>query len=205
MPMYLWVFSLYILDVCAVDKVQFNSLQFNWIFFVLLDCFSIDSIRSDAIQLRLCFCLSAFNSAFRLWDSCSPPSGAPRDFSLGFSSGVWAFLRAPFLGFLRRFVGLAHVIFYHVFWPRSLCFRYIVLSIYLRDFLRLLVWLPLRLGDRLQSAFVPVKLRDPHFLDQPVNVRRGWACLSGSRHLLRQRWWFFGLFFRLCSSADSSG
>ena len=58
------------------------------VFALFSDCFSIVSIRSDAICLRLCFCLSAFNSAFRLWDSCSPPQGLPGIFPWGSLRGL---------------------------------------------------------------------------------------------------------------------
>ena len=46
-----------------------------------------------------------------------PPPQAPQGIFPW--SSVWAFL-----GFLRRFVGLAHVVFYRVFWPLSSCFRF---------------------------------------------------------------------------------
>ena len=62
-----------------------------------------------------------------------PPQGLPGIFPW-FSSGVWAFLRAPFLGFLRGFVVLAHVVFYHVFWPHYSYFRLIDLSLRFCDF-----------------------------------------------------------------------
>ena len=79
---------------------------------------------------------------------------------MGFSSGVRAFLRAPFLGFFRRFVGLAHVVFYHISWPRSSCFRFIVFIDLSSSFLRFLAWLPLRSRLSLGSPLIAVRSSD---------------------------------------------
>ena len=86
------------------------------------------------------------------------------------------------MGFLRRFVGLAHMIFYPSFYLSIFSFfaSLLVFPIYLRVFSLGCCFGAGSLWDRLQSAFVPVKLRDPHFLDRPINVRRGWVCSSSA-------------------------
>ena len=124
--------------------------------------------------------LQLFGAGFGAHVSPPPlPSGASRDFSLGFSLGVWAFLRDPFFvvfqgvrwpcphGFLSH--SLASLLVFLVY--RVSC---IGISSSFCDF-----WLGLPLGagslmDQLQSAFVLVKPRDPHSrIDQSASSASG--------------------------------
>ena len=78
------------------------------------------------------------------------------------------------MGFLRGFVGLACVIFCHVFWPRASDLSFS--TIYLRHFLRFLAWLYFGAGS---LGSPPISVRSSEASESSfswISVRRGWAC-----------------------------
>ena len=168
-PMCLWVFSRYILDVCADDLIQSSLIWFNLICFV---SFSFNLIVFNLLQFNplscncvfAAFCLSALNSAFRLWGSCVVRLSLPLRGSgiffplrgLGFPEGplfgvsqgvVWP---CPH-GFLSRV--LASLLVFPIFWNIFAIFGASSLG-------------SPPIGGHSSEAWVP------HLSDQPINVRR---------------------------------
>ena len=135
-----------------------------WVF--LFDLIQINLIQFVAMKLRLSSPLPFSFEVLNGFGAHVHPLPPLRGLQGFFHGSLWGFglsWGTPFLGFLRGFVGLAHMVFYRIFWPRSSCFQFIGISSRFCDF-----WLGLPFGagslvDRLQSAFVLVNPRDPHF------------------------------------------
>ena len=74
-------------SIASFDCCIFDILHAILCFSMLFNAFQCNSMQFHAMPFH-CFCLSAFNSAFRLWDLCSPPQGLPGIFPWG---SLWGF------------------------------------------------------------------------------------------------------------------